>query len=68
MIVLKCPVCDVDVEVKGTVREGKYIDCDSCGSLVQLQRIKTGDWILNQFEEELEEKEELKTYEKREKK
>lgn len=60
MVVLQCPVCDEDVDVGGSLREGKYTECDTCGSIVQLQRKKTGKWVLNQFEEELEEEEEDK--------
>jgi len=58
MVVLKCPICDADIEVSGTPFEGDLVECDSCGEFLELKRGKKGRWNLQSVDEDWEEDEE----------
>lgn len=51
MVVLKCPICEADVEVGGALFEGDLAECDSCSELSELQCGKNGKWTLSVFDD-----------------
>jgi hypothetical protein len=57
MVVVKCPVCNENVDLGDEFFEGDIADCDSCGSFLELQRSKDGEWKLVSIEGDWEEEE-----------
>ncbi len=55
MVVIKCPICDEDVDVGNSLFEGDMAECDSCGEILELKRGKKGKWSLISIEEDWEE-------------
>lgn len=59
MVIVKCSVCNKDIDLGDDFFEGDIADCDSCGSFLELQRNKDGEWKLVSIEGALEEEVEV---------
>jgi len=46
MVIVKCSVCKENVDFGEDFFEGDIAECDSCGSFLELQRDKKGEWTL----------------------
>ena len=50
MVVVKCSVCNENIDFGDDFFEGDIAECDSCGSFLELQRNKDGEWKLLSIE------------------
>lgn len=52
MVVIKCPVCDENVDLGDDLFEDDLAECECCGTVLELQYNKKGSWKLVTIEED----------------